>query len=201
MFFFWQAHNICVPLTNKVYRYVQKTNRKGWRQGRQGDRWVTHTSKQWRAECVFGKGLPLVCVCKSTVDGGGERQLQATSRSTANVHRQQLPNEIVYGKPQCEKCHLFAKMSKAKGRARFRRTTDSTRRQQTERQWESERGGEQRGENKCGSCLRSWQKANGSGLLGNGGATSGNEPTWLPHEALVLALSQTPGRGQLSVDL
>jgi len=28
-YFFWQAHNICVPLTNKVYRYVQKTNRKG----------------------------------------------------------------------------------------------------------------------------------------------------------------------------
>lgn len=135
MFFFWQAHNICVPLTNKVYRYVQKTNRTGWRQGRQRDRWVTHTSKQWRAECVFGKGLPLVCVCKSTEDGG--RQLQATSRSTANVHRQQLPNEIVYGKPQCEKCHLFAKMSKAKGRARFSRTTDSTRRQQTEtvREW------------------------------------------------------------------
>lgn len=173
---------------------MQKTNRTGWRQGRQGDRWVTHTSKQWRAECVFGKGLPLVSVCKSTGDGG--RQLQATSRSTANVHRQQLPNEIVYGKPQCEKCHLFAKMSKAKGRARFRRTTDSTRRQQT-----VETGGEQRGENKCGSCLRSWQKANGSGLLGNGGATSGNEPTWLPHEALVLALSQTPERGQLSVDL
>lgn len=72
----------------------------------------------------------------------------------------------------------------------------------TDRDSERVRGdGEQRGENKCGSCLRSWQKANGSGLLGNGGATSGNEPTWLPHEALVLALSQTPVRGQLSVDL
>lgn len=81
MFFFWQAHNICVPLTNKVYKYVQKTNRTGWSEKgelldthththTQGDRWVTHTSKQWRAECVFGKGLPLVCVCKSTEDGG-----------------------------------------------------------------------------------------------------------------------------------
>lgn len=151
--FFWQAHNICVPLTNKVYRSVQKRNRKGWR-GRgnfsthtqhthtQGDRWVTHTSKQWRAECVFGKGLPLVCVSKRGKAGkGAVGKLQATSwsRSTANVHRQQLPNEIVYGKPQCEKCHLFAKMSKAKGRARFRRTTDSTRRHQTE--MEREGGG------------------------------------------------------------
>jgi len=29
----------------------------------------------------------------------------------------QLPNEIVYGKPQCEKCHLPAKMSGATGKS------------------------------------------------------------------------------------
>lgn len=122
--------------------------------------------------------------------GPGVWQLQATSWSTANVHRQQLPNEIVYGKPQCEKCHLFAKMSKAKGRARFRHTSDSRRRQ---RHTERERGMKTSAEVVCGAGKRQteaayWAMAAPQAEMSQLGCLAAS----LPHEALVLALSQTP---------
>lgn len=43
LFFFWLAHNICVPLTNKVYRYVQKTNQAGERERGSS---ATHTQRE-----------------------------------------------------------------------------------------------------------------------------------------------------------
>lgn len=52
---------------------------------------ATHTSKQWAT--------------KGRADGLAAKEI---------VEVERLPNEIVYGKPQCEKCHLLAKMSMPK---------------------------------------------------------------------------------------